>query len=153
MLKGITLYYKVLLQYYFVLQSTTLYHKIRCWIILYILEKKNGHSIPDLVPDQIHGIQGQWPFTAMLPRRQNKSVCPVQNHLIQFKSYIKWLLWFQALRSKRTGKKKKFTKVVVPDNRIIAERSRPVYRPIAIYFHFIGWIILLTIFLEMLQIT
>ena len=109
-LRSITLYYKVLLQYYFVLESTTLYYKVRCWVISWILEKF-GHPVPDLVPDrsrpvpeQFHGIQGQCPFTAMLPRRQNRSVRPVQNHLIQFKSYMKWLSWFQALRSRRAEK-------------------------------------------------
>ena len=109
-LKSITLYYKVLLQYYFVLQSTTLYYKVRCWVISWILEKF-GHPVPDLVPDrsrpvpdQFHGIQGQCPFTAMLPSRQNRSVRPVQNHLVQFKSYMKWLSWFQALRSRRAEK-------------------------------------------------
>ena len=100
----------VLLQYYFVLQSSTLYYKVRCWVISWILEKF-GHPVPDLVPDrsrpvpdQFHGIQGQCPFTAMLPRRQNRSVRPVQNHLIQFKTYMKWLSWFQALRSRRAEK-------------------------------------------------
>ena len=79
-------------------------------MISWILEKF-GHPVPDLVPDrskpvpdQFHGIQEQCPFTAMLPRRQNRSVRPVQNHLIQFKSYMKWLSWFQALRSRRAEK-------------------------------------------------
>ena len=50
-LKSITLYYRVLLQYYFVLQSIALYHKVRCWVISWILEKF-GHPVPDLVPDR-----------------------------------------------------------------------------------------------------
>ena len=67
-------------KYHFVLQSTTLYYKVRCWVISWILEKF-GHPVPDLVPDrsrpvpdQFHGIQGQCPFTAMLPKKK-KQVC------------------------------------------------------------------------------
>ena len=37
--KYYTLYYKVLLQYYFVLQSISLYYQVRCWVISWILEK------------------------------------------------------------------------------------------------------------------
>ena len=63
-----------------VLKSITLYYKVRCWVISWILEKF-GHPVPDLVPDrsrpipdQFHGIQGQCPFTAMLPKKK-KQVC------------------------------------------------------------------------------
>ena len=102
-----TLYCKVLesttlyATYY---SSTTLYYKVRSWVISWILEKF-GHPVPDLVPDrsrpvpdQFHGIQGP------LPKKKNRSVRPAQNHLIQFKSYMKWLSWFQALRSRRAEK-------------------------------------------------
>ena len=68
-----TLYYKELLQYYSVLQSTILGDLVNFG--------KFGHPVPDLVPDrsrpvpdQFHGIQGQCPFTAMLPKKQ-KQVC------------------------------------------------------------------------------
>ena len=97
--------------------STTLYYKVLLCTTKYDagwsreFGEKFGHPVPDLVPDrsrpvpdQFHGIQGQCPFTAMLPKKKNRSVHPAQNHLIQFKSYMKWLSWFQALRSRRAEK-------------------------------------------------
>ena len=43
-------------------------------------------TVPD--PFQTSSMESKG-STAMLPRRQNRSVRPVQNHLIQFKSYMK----------------------------------------------------------------
>ena len=82
-LKSIPLHYKVLLQYYSVLQSTT---PVRLCTTKYDPGwsrefPKFGHPVPDLVPDrsrpvpeQFHGIHGQCPFTAMLPK-EKKQVC------------------------------------------------------------------------------
>ena len=81
-LKSTTPYYTVLLQYYSVLQSTTpvLLCTTKYYSVPWILEKF-GNPVPDLVPDrsrpvpdQFHGIQGQCPFTAMLPKKK-KQVC------------------------------------------------------------------------------
>ena len=106
-LKSTTLYYKVLLQYYSVLQSTEKYYSVlqrtspvllcttkyypvlQSTILGDFVPRSKPRSRP--VPDQFHGIQGQCPFTAMLPKKTNRFVRPVQNHLIQFKSYMKWL--------------------------------------------------------------
>ena len=78
-LKSTTPYYKVLLQYYSVLQRTT--PVLLCTTKYYSVLEKFGHPVPDLVPDrsrpvpdQFHFIQGQCPFTAMLPKKQ-KQVC------------------------------------------------------------------------------
>ena len=76
-------------KYYSALQSTTpvllcttkYYSVLQTTIgISWILEKFD-HPVPDLVPDrsrpvpdQFHGIQGQCPFTAMLPKKK-KQVC------------------------------------------------------------------------------
>ena len=84
-------------KYYSVLQSTMLVSFGKIW---------PSRSTPRSRPFQTSSMESknnQCPFTAMLPRRQNRSVRPVQKHLIQFKSYMKWL-WFQALRSRRAEK-------------------------------------------------
>ena len=68
--KYYTLYYKVLLQYYFVLQSITLYYKVRCWVISWIWEKF-GHPVPDLVPDRSRPVP--W----------NPRAVPIHSHVAQ----------------------------------------------------------------------
>ena len=109
--KYYTLYYKVLLQYYFVLQSISLYYKVRCWVISWILEKFwPSRSRPRSRPFQTRSrpvsmeSKGSVHSQPYCPRRKNRSVHPAQNDLIQFKSYMKWLSWFQALRSRRAEK-------------------------------------------------
>ena len=109
-LKSITLYYKVLLQYYFVLQSISLYYKVRCWVTSWILEKfgipfkTSFQTVPDPFQTSSMESKGSVHSQPCCPRRKNRSVRPVQNHLIQFKSYMKWLSWFQALRSRPAEK-------------------------------------------------
>ena len=107
-LKGTTFYYK--LQYYSVLQSTTLYYKVIQSTILGDLVNfgKFGHPVPDLVPDRSRPVPDQFQTSSTAsvhsqpccPRRKNRFVRPAQNHLIHFKSSMKWLSWFQALRSR-----------------------------------------------------
>ena len=136
-------YWKVLLcttKYY---SSTTLYYKVllcttkydagwspEFWKNLAIPFQTSFQTVPDPFQTSSMESKGSVHSQPCCPRRINRSVRPVQNLLIQFKSYMKWLSWFQALRSRRFFFH--FTKVVVPDVRIIAERSRPVYRPMPI---------------------
>ena len=71
--------------------------------VSWILEKF-GHPVPDPFQTSSMESTGSVHSQACCPRRKNRSVRPAQNHLIHFKSYMKWLSWFQALRSRRADK-------------------------------------------------
>ena len=113
-LKSITVYYKVLLQYYKVLLQ---YYKVTLcttkydagwsrefWKNLAIPFQTSFQTVPDPFQTSSMESKGRVHSQPCCPRRKNRSVRPVQNHLIQFKSYMKWLSWFQALRSRRAEK-------------------------------------------------
>ena len=110
-------YWKVLLcttKYY---SSTTLYYKVllcttkydagwsrEFWKNLAIPFQTSFQTVPDPFQTSSMESKGSVHSQPCCPRRKNRSVRPVQNHLIQFKSYMKWLSWFQALRSRRAEK-------------------------------------------------
>ena len=137
-LKSITLYYKVLLQYYFVLQSLTLYYKVRCWVISWILEKIwPSRSRPRSRPFQTRSRPVPWNPRAVsihshVAQEERTGLC-VQCRTIWFSLSRIWHDYHDSRHSVPDVRKRHFTKVVVPDVRIIAERSRPVYRPMPIY--------------------
>ena len=93
-LKSTTLHYKVLLQYYFVLQSTILYYKLRLgspefWKNLTIPFQTSFQTVPDPFQTSSMESKGSAHSQPCCPRRKNRSVRPVQNHLIQFMSLLK----------------------------------------------------------------
>ena len=102
-----TKYYSSTTLYY---KSISLYYKVRCWVTSWILEKfgipfqTSFQTVPDPFQTSSMESKGSVHSQPCCPRRKNRSVRPVQNHLIQFKSYMKWLSWFQALRSRPAEK-------------------------------------------------
>ena len=74
------------------------------WKNLAIPFQTSFQTVPDPFQTSSMESKGSVHSQPCCPRRKNRSVRPVQNHLIQFKSYMKWLSWFQALRSRRAEK-------------------------------------------------
>ena len=100
-LKSITLYYKVLLQYYSVLQSTRKHYSVRNLLLQYYSVLQStilgdlvnfgniwpSRSRPRSRPFQTRSRPVSWNPRAVA--QEEKQVRPAQNHLIQFKSYMK----------------------------------------------------------------
>ena len=102
-----TKYYSSTTLYYKVLLCTTKYDagwSREFWKNLAIPFQTSFQTVPD--PFQTSSMESKRSVHSRpcCPRRKNRSVHPAQNHLIQFKSYMKWLSWFQALRSRRAEK-------------------------------------------------
>ena len=106
--------WKVLLcttKYY---SSTTLYYKVLLCTTKYDAgwspEFWKNLAIPFQTSFQTRSRPVPWNPRAVsihshVAQEEKPGLCgPVQNHLIQFKSYMKWLSWFQALRSRRAEK-------------------------------------------------
>ena len=102
-----TKYYSSTTLYYKVLLCTTKYDagwSREFWKNLAIPFQTSFQTVPDPFQTSSMESKGSVHSQPCCPRRKNRSVRPVQNHLIQFKSYMKWLSWFQALRSRRAEK-------------------------------------------------
>ena len=94
-------------KYWKVLLCTTKYDagwSREFWKNLAIPFQTSFQTVPDPFQTSSMGSKGSVHSQPCCPRRKNRSVRPAQNHLIQFKSYMKWLSWFQALRSRRAEK-------------------------------------------------
>ena len=123
----------VLLQYYFVLQSTTKYDagwSREFWKNLAIPFQTSFQTVPD--PFQTSSMESKGGVPSQPCCQEDKTGLCVQCRIIWFSLSRIWNDYHDSRHSVPDVRKKHFTKVVVPDVRIIAERSRPVYRPIAI---------------------
>lgn len=107
----------------------------------WILFQTSFHTVPRPVPDQFHRIPGPVSIHSHVPQGQKKQTGPqlLGNLQAQRKKEVrdalKKLQYYHvdSRRSVPDVRNRPFTRVAVPDVRITAGRSRPVYRPTAIY--------------------
>ena len=121
-----TLYCKVLL-------CTTKYDagwSREFWKNLAMPFQTSFQTVPD--PFQTSSMESKNSVHAQPCCQEDKTGLCAQCRIIWFSLSI-WNGYHDSRHSVPDVRKRHFTKVVVPDVRIIAERSRPVYRPIAIY--------------------
>ena len=144
MIQTFSKYWKVLLcttKYY---SSTTLYYKVllcttkydagwsrEFWKNLAIPFQTSFQTVPD--PFQTSSMESKGSVHSQPCCQADKTGLCVQCRIIWFSLSRIWNDYHDSRHSVPDVRKRHFTKVVVPDVRIIAERSRPVYRPIAIY--------------------
>ena len=129
-----TKYYSSTTLYYKVLLCTTKYdagwsREFKIW---------PSRSRPRSRPFQTRSRPVPWNPRAVsihshVAQEEKTGLC-VQCRIIWFSLSRIWNDYHDSRHSVPDVRKRHFTKVVVPDVRIIAERSRPVYRPMPIYF-------------------